>query len=699
MLRSPFESLKSIGSAAKKPFACLAIFAAMVLGTVSDLAAQNAVQAPYIAQGGQYRIQQVQSMQPSPPGTPVRRPLHHLIDSMPSIQEDLEVIHHRSQLIRTTSGVVRTAVADPSIVQIVHYSPDEIAVLGLDIGSTTLTIWFENERDPLIYLVNVIRDPSIEERRRIDYGKLERKLAVLFPDSKVYLIPLSGKIIVKGQARDSEEAAQILQIIRGEFINQYGSLGGPQPDQPAGVDTPYNNLDLVSQFIVNMLDVPGEKQVMLHVRIAELNRAQLRQMGFDINVLFDGGRHAVNALAGGIPATLSGIFENGEVNVLLNWLRSNGSAQILTEPTVTVLSGHSASFLSGGEFPVPTIVGVGGAQASTTTFRGFGTSLVVTPTVMDKDNIRMQIIPEFSAINSANGNNGIQGLDSRRVQTTVELREGQTIAIAGLISHQTSTENTGIPFLGELPFIGPILFNAKRATQDESELLVLVTPELVRPMDADEVPPVPGFYVTHPNNTELYKYGMIEGVPDERVYQLAPYGSGSGVGMDVGYRLFNPAPASPMYSPVPNNAYGNQQYGAGMADPNSMPPTGAPQTIPQRSGSGTNYPPTQVSPGPQPHNGLPTLVPPNQTRPTPLPQNTAPSIPPIPDAAARSALPAQFPSSGLTPVNYEGESQGFSLRKLLPLPSRNATHANYPGTSGYGRSVGNRWANHELFSR
>ncbi len=135
---------------------------------------------------------------------------------MPAVSENLDVVQHHSQLLVAKSNIVRTAVADPSIVDVVQYSPSELSIIGLEQGSTTLTLWFDNSRQPLIYQVNTLRDPSVEERRRLDFSKLERKLAILFPNSKVVLIPFSGKLVVKGQAHDSEEAAKILQIVRGE---------------------------------------------------------------------------------------------------------------------------------------------------------------------------------------------------------------------------------------------------------------------------------------------------------------------------------------------------------------------------------------------------------------------------------------------------------------------------------------------------
>ncbi len=489
------------------------------------------------------------------------------IASMPKVQKKLEIIHNRSQLVKTRHRVRRMAIADPSIIDIAPFEDDEFAIVGTAIGSTTLTLWFEDDNNPLIYEVTVIRDPNIEEQRRIDYGKLERKLSILFPNSKVYLIPLHEKLIVKGQARDAAEAARILEIVEGEFLDDYGGLYGP--DAAYGRGTGRRGRDqgrfptetgagLYSGFLINMLQVPGEFQVMLHVTIAELNRSQLRRMGVDFNVLFADGRHIINStLAGGLP-TLTGIFENGDVSVLINALASNGTAKILSRPSLTTLSGYPAQFLAGGEFAVPTIVGVGGAEAATTQFRGFGTSMIVVPTIVDGDLIRLRIAPEFSQIDANNAVQGIPGLNSRRVQTTVELREGQSIVLGGLLSRQISTEITRIPLLGEIPLIGPLVFNSKRATEDEMELLVLVTPEIVRAMDPDEVPPMPGYYVTHPNDRELYRYAMSEGAPDLEVYQLAPYGNKVGYPDPVGFNVYNPSHATPQNGPIPQ---GNQPNG------------------------------------------------------------------------------------------------------------------------------------------
>ena len=148
-----------------------------------------------------------------------------------------------------------------------------------------------------------------------------------------------------------------------------------------------------------MLEVPGNHLIMLHVKIAEITRTQGRRLALDLDLddLTGNGRHQLMSVLGGtVGSTLTGVFENGEIDVLLSWLAAHGTAKVLAAPTLTVLSGHSASFLSGGEFPVPTIVGVGGAAGTTTSFRGFGTSLLVQPEMIDKDWIKLPITGEYN---------------------------------------------------------------------------------------------------------------------------------------------------------------------------------------------------------------------------------------------------------------------------------------------------------------
>ena len=156
---------------------------------------------------------------------------------------------------------------------------------------------------------------------------------------------------------------------------------------------------------------------------------------------------------------------------------------------------------------MPTVVGTAGLNAVTTDFRSFGVIISFLPTVIDKDRIRLQVAPEFSQLNSDLDVGGTLGLDVRAVTTTVEMREGQTLAIAGLLDESFTANRTS-----DLPWIGHLL-GRRDNTRNETELIILVTPELVHPMEPEEVPPLPGFDVTEPTNREFFWSGRLEGEP------------------------------------------------------------------------------------------------------------------------------------------------------------------------------------------
>ncbi len=533
-----------------------------------------------------------------------RAPLDQRLTAMPQNQQKLQVIHRRSQLVKTNKRISRFAWSDPGLIDVVQYTDFEFGILASNLGSTDLWLWFEEEEGkegqppresdlPLMYNISVIRDPDVEDRRKIDYGRVERLVKVLYPNSNVYLIPLTNRVIVRGQARDPEEVTRIMGVIRSEVMAEEatnrngnngngtngngtnsgnGDNGGGSGNGGFGNNNNGNNNngfgaanDPLSNFIVNELTVPGEYQVQIRVRFAKLNRTQLRRMGVDWTAIFNDAQHVITSSMGAVPV-MSGIFSNGEVTVLLDALATNSTGRIITDQTLVTLSGRPAAFLSGGEFAVPTTVGIGGAAAATTTFRGYGISLVVTPTVVDDDLFRLQIVPEISDIDSSTSVGGIPGLSVSRVQTQVELREGQTIVLGGLFGRKESAVNTRIPLLGEIPFVGEMLFHTKRATEDENELILLATPELVRAMDAEQVPPLPGHYVTHPDDYDFFRYNRIEGNPDLGYYQLLPYGNGQGPAHDVGHNFYNPQPTGQI-SPQATGGYNPGAYNPGNTAP------------------------------------------------------------------------------------------------------------------------------------
>jgi len=200
-------------------------------------------------------------------------------------------------------------------------------------------------------------------------------------------------------------------------------------------------------------------------------------------------------------------IDGDDISVGLSILSENGVIRLLSEPTLVTLSGNPATFIAGGEFAVPTIVGSAGLNAVTTDFRAFGAIISFLPTVVDKDRIRLQLAPEFSQVNTGLTVNGTPGLKVRAATTTVEMREGQTLAIAGLLE-----DNMNATTAGDIPFLAKLL-GKRSVNRNETELIILVTPELVHPMEPEEVPPLPGFDVTEPTNKQFYFHGDIEGNP------------------------------------------------------------------------------------------------------------------------------------------------------------------------------------------
>ncbi len=460
-----------------------------------------------------------QAAQPLKAADPqVKQKVNDLFEDILESEVELQVTYRRSKILRMKEDIFRAAVADPSLIEVVAFGSREVEVIGKETGSTSLTLWLGDENNARVVsiLVTVTHDPSVDDKRRLEYGEFQQMINEAFPNSKVQLIPIADKVIVRGQARDEEEATQIMSLIRENAgrvldptgngllfasVNQ-GQAASPHPDATI----------LPDSSIISMLEVPGVKQVMLKVRIAELKRSALRALGADFD--FEVGDFFLSSVltdGGNILAT--GTFDNDSFNLVLRALETNSSAKILAEPNLVTLSGQTASFISGGQFAVPTVVGVGGAEAATTTFKGFGTLVEFTPVVLDKDRIRLTVAPEFSTLNSDNSVNGIFGLDTRATVTTVELREGQVLAIAGLLQEQQSGSSARIPIIGNIPVLNWLAAN-RSVTRDETELLILVTPELVHPLEPEDAPTIlPGMEVTEPDDHELYFYGQIEGDP------------------------------------------------------------------------------------------------------------------------------------------------------------------------------------------
>jgi len=427
----------------------------------------------------------------------------------PELLMDLDP--RRSKLIRTRVPVTRFSVTNPENLEVVQFSPTEFELIGGQTGETTLTLWFQGDQS-LRYVVRVARDEATEERTAAEYGKLQNRINEMFPNSMVQLIPFADKLIVRGQARDSEEASQILAIITGQTTDQSGQMASGSLVNLGMAAQPYPGaMDLPATNVISLLDVPGERQVMLKVRVAELTRSAMREMGAEFEARE--GDFSFTSLLG-LSGAVSAVLDTDDVRLVFEALSTNGYSKILAEPNLVTLNGQPASFIAGGEFPVPTVVGVEGVSAVSTSFRGFGTQVFFTPTIVDKDRIRLTVTPSVTALNEDIEVDGIPGLDSRAVATTVDLREGQWLAIAGLIQDQQLGSKSRVPLLGDIPVLDAV-FSRKDVQREETELLILVSPELIHPMEPEEVPLIlPGMEVTEPGDWDFFLFGYYEGRPE-----------------------------------------------------------------------------------------------------------------------------------------------------------------------------------------
>jgi pilus assembly protein CpaC len=467
----------------------------------------------------------------------------------------VEVIVNQTRIITLKERMKVPAiisVGDPSIVDFtVLPNARQIRLLGQRIGVTDLAI--------------VLADEStyhLEVHVVADLAPLELQLRATFPDASLKLSQLRGHVIVEGEARDTVQVTRILELVRAYMqsvltgqIRRITSTQAPPgarrppipgPDEaPAAPPTPEQPTQFEAQvplpIVINLIRIPGPHQVLLKVRVAELDRTAMRQIGADFLAVDHDTGAIVGTQIGGATVTGTatvlqrnlfgtaanqvsgqttafGIFEKGGFDIMFSALRKNSLVKVLAEPNLVALNGHQASFLAGGEFPVPvTQAGSAGfAPTVTVQFKEFGVRLGFVPFILDDDTIRLTVDPEVSqpdfniAVTLVPGGSPTPGLNTRKAHTTVEMREGQTLAIAGLLFLEIDGTTTRIPGLGDLPILGPFFSNTTGMNQ-EKELIVLVTPYLVEPMHPGQVPPVPGDDYKEPNDLEFYLLHRIQG--------------------------------------------------------------------------------------------------------------------------------------------------------------------------------------------
>jgi pilus assembly protein CpaC len=431
----------------------------------------------------------------------------------------------QNRLLILSEQIARVAVADPGIADLKVVTPTQLLLTAKGPGATDLTLW-NRDNDPLVIALQVAR--SIEP--------LRRQLRELFPLEKVSVSAAGELVVLSGEVGDLRIPERMAEVAR-----------------------------LHAKQVANLITVSGDHQVQLEVRFAEVTRGGIKAIGLNLfGSAKDGSRvggqigpkNTLGAFLNtrdfwvpstGLPPGQSPHFPTqpfGEAfqlffgsgspfpfNVTLSLLEENGLAKVLAEPTLVALTGQEAKFLAGGELPIPLSSALGQTSVS---WKKFGIQLSFTPTVIDSGTVSLRLATEVSDLDP---NNGIQlgtgmfipGLSSRQAETTVRLGDGQSFAIAGLLSDKVRSTVDKVPGLGSIPILGA-LFRSSRYQRQESELLVVITARIVRPLAPHQAPALPTDYEqSEPGSAAFFLLGAQGGQAPDRDTKERPRGpSGPG---------------------------------------------------------------------------------------------------------------------------------------------------------------------------
>ncbi|HLI13328.1 MAG TPA: type II and III secretion system protein family protein [Alphaproteobacteria bacterium] len=424
---------------------------------------------------------------------------------------------NQGTLIRLERNADTVFVANPAIADVMVKSPRLLYLYGKQPGETSLYA-VDSEQHVLLARPVVIKR---------DLARLQAALHQLLPASTVDARAVDSSIVLVGNVRSSLEAEEARRIAR-PFVSD-------------------------DKQLVDRLQVVTPNQVNLRVRVAEVSRNVIKELGINWDAIAHAGSFVFGLATGGpvfssgttfstLTPGLNGTAQNSffggyhgqrnDVNALIDALDQNGLISILAEPNLTAMSGETASFLAGGEFP---IVVPEGNQTVGVEFKPFGVALAFTPVVLNNGRISLRVRPEVSQL-STTGEVQIQGftipaLSTRRAETTIELGSGQSFAIGGLLQNNIANTLNKVPGLGDVPVLGP-LFRSTQFQRNESELVIIVTPYLVRPVSQHKMA-APSDGMTPPNDWDLYYRGRD-------VQPTAPVGGAAPLNA-AGGKLIGPA--------------------------------------------------------------------------------------------------------------------------------------------------------------
>jgi pilus assembly protein CpaC len=399
--------------------------------------------------------------------------------------ERLELTVNSSRVLTLDKRIPRMVVNNPELVTVTALSANEIQLAARKPGVTQINLWDE---DGQVFTVDVLIYGDVKE--------LEHALARVFPGASVKVIRLTNSLVLEGFVERPEDVSPIVRLAED-----------------------------YAPKIVNNITVGGVQQILLKVKVMEVSRTKLRKLGVDF-AQFSSGGGVVSSISGlissasiaGQTVTASGetvrfgvVDGNDSFFGFIDALQQNNVAKILADPTLTAVSGRPAHFNVGGELPIVIPSGLG---QTTIEYKKFGTQVDFVPIVLGNGNIRLEVRPRVSEIDDTRSIQlaefSVPALRVREVDTGVEMKAGQTLALAGLVQTRVEARERGLPYLGDLPYIGAA-FRSVREEVNEIELLILVTPEFVDGMDPHEVPQCgPGMESVSPTNCQLYWGGHLE---------------------------------------------------------------------------------------------------------------------------------------------------------------------------------------------
>ena len=397
----------------------------------------------------------------------------------------VNVLVGQSKLITFSQSIERFSVSNPDIAEAVLVAGNQVIVNGKAFGQINFIAWEKGTDRFLVFDVYV----------RTNLSLIDSQVHALFPKDDIRLSQANGSVVISGSVSDPSIATQVDAVV-----------------QAAGFKT------------VNLLQSPvkNSTQVQLMVRVAEVNRTRMRELGTSYGyqagpgvggyMNSGGGPSSLSEVAGGvlkgtIGSSLNLFVMGGNSLAFIRALQQTGALKALAEPNLIAMNGQEASFLAGGEFPIPVVQSGSGLSSVTIVFKEYGVRLNFKPTIIDEDHIRLELEPEVSTLDFANGirMDGfvIPALRTRRAKTGVELRDGQSFALAGLLDNSETQQLSRVPGLGDIPILGN-LFRSKQFQKQESELMFIVTTQIVKPVNRDDLPRIPA--------VENMKNGSLLGV-------------------------------------------------------------------------------------------------------------------------------------------------------------------------------------------